>query len=759
MAIILLAGSVLLLFVLIARFRVNAFFALLITSFLAGAASGMELQRTLASILKGIGDTLGALVLILVFGAVLGKLVEESGAARSVSDALARMLGADRIQISVLLTGMLVGLPMVYNASFLVLIPLIYTISHTRRLPLLYIGIPLSSALSVAHGLLIPHPAPVAIASLLKADPNLTLLYGLVLAGPAAILAGPVLERFCRDVRASPPVGLFRPEESAAGELPSLGASLVVLLSPVGLMVMGAAARLLGDGGGAWSRAALFLSEPTVALFAGVVAAMVLLGLRRGRSMESLMQSAAAAAASVSMVALIIASGGAFKQVLMDAGVADAMQSATQRLGLPPIWLCWLTSALLRLALGSATVAAITSAGIVLPAVTGSGVAPELLVIAIASGSLMFSHFNDIGFWMFKEYYNVSVKDTFRVWTVMESIVAVVGLVGVLALHAVLPSPHGQQARRIFYVNSYHEGYPPSDEAMAAIRERFSSPGFVLGEFFLDAKRRPDESSIRSRAAMAADLIRSFKPEVILVSDDDAVKFVVVPYLKDGPIPVVFCGVNWSAESYGLPRENVTGMVETLPVDDAVALLRRFRPKARRLMVLSEDSTSERNNTRLLDARWRRLGFEPEYALVPEFEEWKRRFAEAQTGVDVLYLPTVGAIRGWDGDQARRWVRRHSRVPSFTCDEFMMDYVAFGVVKVAREQGEWAARSAQRILQGERPSRIPLAENRQSRCLWNEAVAASAGLSLPDVPCASWTRAASRRQARRRRAETCVRRL
>ncbi len=211
-------------------------------------------------------------------------------------------------------------------------------------------------------------------------------------------------------------------------------------------------------------------------------------GLLRGRSMESLMQISGNAAASVTMVVLIIAAGGAFKQVLSDAGIASAMQAIALQLGLPPLWLCWLTSALLRLALGSATVAAITSAGIVLPAVSGSGVPPELLVLATASGSLMFSHFNDIGFWMFKEYYNVSVKDTFRVWTVMESIVALVGLFGVLALNAVLAPP---QAQRVAYVNSYHEGYPPSDEAMAAIRESFTPPAYELRVFFLDAKRSP----------------------------------------------------------------------------------------------------------------------------------------------------------------------------------------------------------------------------------------------------------------------------
>lgn len=740
MALTLLGGSVLLLLLLIARFRINAFWALLAVSFLAGLGAGMPPGRVLAAILKGVGDTLGALVLILVFGAVLGRIVEESGAARSISDALIRLLGEKRIQLSVLITGFLVGLPMVYNASFLVLIPLVYTLSHSRRLPLLYIGIPLSSALSTAHGLLVPHPAPVAIASLLHADPNLTLLYGLILALPAALLAGPVLERFSRGVPSSPPPSLFDPEKASPPSLPPLTVSLAALLSPVALMLLGAAARLLPARNDGWIRAALFLSDPTVALFLGVLAAFALLGLRRGRSMESLMQSASAAAASVSMVALIIAAGGAFKQVLSDAGVASSLQTATQHFGLPPIWLCWCTSALLRLALGSATVAAITSAGIVAPAVSGSGASPELLVLAIASGSLMFSHFNDIGFWMFKEYYNVSVKDTFRVWTVMESIVALVGLGGVLALEALLPQASARQPERVAYVNSYHEGYPPSDATMAAIRQAFPAPEYDLRVFFLDAKRDPDDSRLRRRAGGLASQIRAFRPGVLLASDDDAVKFLVVPHFREGPFPVVFCGVNWSSQPYGLPNANSTGIVEAVPVGEAVELLRRLRPSSgRRLAVLSEDSTSERQNTVHLDARWRSLGLEPRYMLVRNFSDWKNAFLEAQQRADLLYLPTSGAIQGWNSEEAGRWVRQHLRIPAFTCDEFMMEFVPLGVVKDAREQGEWAAGEARRILGGAPPSSIPAAVNRQSQCLFHPQLAAALHLlPPPDVPCRPW---------------------
>lgn len=440
MTLAVLAAAVLLLLLLIARWRLNAFLALLLTSFAAGIAYGMSPEKALQSILKGIGDTMGSLALILVFGAVLGRRIEESGAAHAISAALGRAFGEKRIQVSVVITGFLVGLPMIYNASFLVLIPLIYTLSSTMRLPLMYLGIPLSSALSVTHGYLPPHPAPASIAILYRADVNLTLLYGLVLAVPATILAGPVLAHSFRHVRNEPPAHLHEARVFDASELPGLGASLATVLSPVILMLLGAAASL-----GGWTGPAAafckFASDPTVALFLAVLLSFWTLGLSRGFRMDALMKSVGAAAASVSMVLLIIASGGAFKQVLVDGGAAEGIRQFASGLAVSPILLAWSAAALLRLALGSATVAAITAAGIVLPVVPGSGIAPELLVLATTSGSLMFSHFNDIGFWMFKEYYNVTIRQTFQIWTVMESIVALTGLLGAFALHHFIAVP------------------------------------------------------------------------------------------------------------------------------------------------------------------------------------------------------------------------------------------------------------------------------------------------------------------------------
>lgn len=438
MPLILLGAAILLLLVLIARLKLNAFIALLIASFAVGMASGMSAEATLRSILKGVGDTCASVALILVFGAILGKLIEESGASHTISYAFTRMFGMKRLWLSVLLTGFIVGLPMMYNAGFLVLIPLVYTLSATTGLPLLDLGIPMCAALAVTHGYLPPHPAPTSIALMYGANVNRTLLYGLMLAGPAIFLAGPVLLRFFRNLKNLPPSELYRARSFRPEELPGLGRSLGTTLLPVLLMLAGAVAELAARPGSAILPVTRFLSDANVALFLAALTGFVTLGLRSGRNMQEVMKSAGEAVASVSMVLLIIASGGAFKQVLVDCGTGNAIKDLAAGLHWSPILLAWGTAALLRLALGSATVAAITAAGILVPLVPHSGVSPELLVIATASGSLMFSHFNDIGFWMFKEYFNASIKQTFQIWSVMEAIVAVVGLGGVWLLHSLL---------------------------------------------------------------------------------------------------------------------------------------------------------------------------------------------------------------------------------------------------------------------------------------------------------------------------------
>ena len=290
-----------------------------------------------------------------------------------------------------------------------------------------------------------------------------------------------------------------------------------------------------------------------------------------------------------------------------------------------------------------------------------------------------------------------------------------------------------KKTKRVFYVNSYHQGYPPSDEVFAAIRQVFDSVQSIQFEsFFLDSKRNPSPESISEKVALALEQIQKFKPDLIIASDDDAVKYLVVPHFKGKEIPVVFCGVNWSADQYGLPASNVTGMLEVLPLKENLQQVKLFNPEARKMLILSENSTSEQNNRVLLDTLFRSSGFEPEYTLVNEFAEWKTAFIAANQTFDVIYLPTNGAIKNWDNAEAVQTVSHNIQVPVITCDDFMMPYCVFGMTKVASEQGEWAAKTALEILNGKSIGEIPLTRNIQSKVFLNQELAAKIGFTWND---------------------------
>lgn len=288
------------------------------------------------------------------------------------------------------------------------------------------------------------------------------------------------------------------------------------------------------------------------------------------------------------------------------------------------------------------------------------------------------------------------------------------------------PSKPRDGGPRIFCLNSYHAGYGPSDAVMQGIRDTLGANA-SLKEFFLDAKRKPEPEAVSKRAIEASEAIRAFEPQVLIACDDDAVKYVVVPHFKDGPLPVVFCGVNWSCAQYGLPTPHVTGMVEIVPIEEALRVMQRHYPAIRKLTVLSEDSTSERSNRELLDPMYRRLGLEPSYLLVPDFAAWKEAFRNCNLEADLIYLPTHGAIRDWDDAAAAAWAREHIRKPVIACEDFMMPYCVVGITKVAREQGQWAARTALAILAGQSPERIPVVTNLQNRWYLNRELAEKIG--------------------------------
>ncbi|MDX2304098.1 MAG: gluconate:H+ symporter [Microscillaceae bacterium] len=426
------------LLVLITVFKLDAFISFIIVSIFVGLGEGMTLEATMAAIEKGIGSTLGGLVMILGFGAMLGKLVADSGAAQRITDSLVKLFGLGRVQWSLMITGFIVGIPMFYNVGFVIMVPLAFTVAMSNRLPLLYISLPMLAALSVTHGYLPPHPSPTAIAKMFEADMGLTLIYGFVVAIPAILVAGPLFSSTVKKYKSQPLKEFYNEQTLADHEMPSLGISLLTALLPV--LLIGMAVISAGYFGKAHPVRQVFdiLGIPSLAMLLSVLLAVYLLGLRQGTPMKSVMAMISKAVSSVTLILLVIAGAGALKEVLVESGVSKYIGEVLGQSSLSPLFLAWLIAAAIRVCVGSATVAGLTAAGIIEPMVSAGGVSPELMTLSIGAGSLMLSHVNDSGFWMFKEYFNLSVQETLATWTVMETIVSVVGLLGILALSMII---------------------------------------------------------------------------------------------------------------------------------------------------------------------------------------------------------------------------------------------------------------------------------------------------------------------------------
>ncbi len=435
MPILIVLSGIVILFILIAKFKLNAFISFIIVSLFVGLAGGMGLESVVKSIEIGIGNILGMLVLILGFGAMLGKLVADSGAAQRITSKLVSSFGAKNIQWAVVIAGFIVGIPMFYSVGFVILVPLIFTVAASTGLPLLYVGLPMLASLSVTHGFLPPHPAPTGIATIFNASIGKTLLYGIIVAIPAVILAGPLFARTIKNIKATPLKEFFNPVILKEEEMPSMAISVLTALLPVILIGLSTIFDYLLPQNFPAKKIILFLGNPVIAMLIAVLVAIFTLGLNRGKKMTEVMDSISSAISGITMVLLIIAGSGALKQILMDSGVSEYIAESLKDSNISPLILAWFIATVIRVCVGSATVAGLTAAGIVFPLVSGTGVSPELMVLAIGSGSLMLSHVNDSGFWLFKEYFNLSVKETLSTWTVMETTVGVTGLIGVLILN------------------------------------------------------------------------------------------------------------------------------------------------------------------------------------------------------------------------------------------------------------------------------------------------------------------------------------
>lgn len=418
--------------------KISPFLALLIVALVVGLLLNMPFGDIVKSVEKGVGSTLGSLALILCLGAILGKMLEKSGAAQQISDTLINAFGKKNIQWAIVLTGFLVGIPLYYNAGFVILVPLVFSIAINSGLPLMYIAIPMAAALSTTHAFLPPHPGPAVLISVFKADLGKTLVYGLILAVPLVIIAGPFLGRILQRIKVEINHLIFSGTTEKKENLPGVWSSFLIALMPVILITLSVVVQNFVPGESLIKNIILFTGDASVALLLSVLFAAYYFGIRTGKKMQDVMQWLNDAIAGIAVILLIISAGGVFKQVLIDSGTGTYITALSTRWQMSPIVFGWLVAALLRLTLGSATVAGLTAAGIIAPIVAAGNVSPELMVLSVGAGSIFFSHVNDTGFWMFKEFFNLSLKQTFLSWSLMESIISVLGLIGVLLLQALI---------------------------------------------------------------------------------------------------------------------------------------------------------------------------------------------------------------------------------------------------------------------------------------------------------------------------------
>jgi Gnt-I system high-affinity gluconate transporter len=429
--------SIVLLVLLISWGKIQPFLAFLVASAVAGILLGLDIDKIPGVLDRGVGNLLGGLLGIVCIGAMFGKLVADSGAAQKIAMVLMRAFGEKNATWALMFTGFLVGIPLFYNVGFVLLVPLVFSVVQQTKVPPIYLGIPMFASLSVTHGFLPPHPAPTAMLPMFDADMAKTLFYGLIVALPAMIIAGPIFAKLFRRVKSNP-ITLFMAPMRPESELPSAFNCFATALLPVVLIAMSLLDSLFNVIPENVLPTFRFFTSPLVVMLLSLAVATWTLGLSRGMKMQALMDGYGNSVKDIAVILLIIGGAGTLKEVFVATGVDKQISAALTGIAIDPLLLGWLIASVIRVSLGSATVAGMTAAGLMTPVVASTGVDPNLMVLAIGAGSLMFSHVNDSGFWMAKEYFNLSLKDTLKSWTLMEGIVGVVGIAGVLALEAML---------------------------------------------------------------------------------------------------------------------------------------------------------------------------------------------------------------------------------------------------------------------------------------------------------------------------------
>ncbi|MFC6062606.1 gluconate:H+ symporter [Streptomyces ochraceiscleroticus] len=427
---------------LITRFKLHAFLSLTIGSLVLGAAAGAPLDKAITSFTNGLGSTVAGVGVLIALGAILGKLLADSGGADQIVDTILAKSSRRMMPWAMVLIAAIVGLPLFFEVGIVLLIPVVLLVAKRGNFSLMRIGIPALAGLSVMHGLIPPHPGPLVAIDAIKANLGVTLGLGVIVAIPTAILAGPVFSRFAsRWVDIAPPEKMIpqRPSEDLE-KRPSFAATLSTVLLPVVLMLAKALVDIVVDDPEQHiQRVFDVIGSPLVALLVAVLVGMFTLGKAAGFSAGRLSTTVEKSLAPIAGILLIVGAGGGFKQTLVDVGVGDMILDMSKDWGLPALLLAWLIAVAIRLATGSATVATVSAAGLVAPlAADMSTTHAALMVLAVGAGSLFFSHVNDAGFWLVKEYFGMNVGQTVKTWSLMETVISVVSIICVLLLSLVL---------------------------------------------------------------------------------------------------------------------------------------------------------------------------------------------------------------------------------------------------------------------------------------------------------------------------------
>lgn len=436
MPLIILALGIAFLYFLLVKCKLNGFLSLLITCLVVGYAEGLPLPKLISSIEAGMGGTLGHLAIILGLGAMFGKIMADGGGAQRIADTLIAKFGRKNVSWAVAITGFVVGITLFWEVSFVVLIPIVYTIAVAGKIPLLEVGIPMLSAITISHCFLPPHPGPVAIANIFHADIGKVLVYGIIIAIPTLLVAGPLFYKLVNKfgVNTEIPAGLKVGKVFEEQDLPGFAISFFTALVPVIIIIASMVAGTIFPKGSFMLTVFNFIGTTDMALLIALLFSMYSFGFAQGKTMKELMATCEQSIKSIAMIILVIGGGGAFKQVIVDSGVGQYVASLMVGMPLSPYIVAWVITAVIRVAIGSSTVTLFTASGLLLPLLSLPGVNPELMVLALACGSVFFDPPTDAAFWMVKEYFNFSLPQMFVIWGGLTSLIAIMGLIGVMAL-------------------------------------------------------------------------------------------------------------------------------------------------------------------------------------------------------------------------------------------------------------------------------------------------------------------------------------